>query len=229
MIAFCCLLGAACNREVQPAADAVAESEGASTGAAQDEEEFEDAQADDPDDAANTLEGEARQKVEQSMAASRLALDGERLQLDTRKAEVDAAAAELEARLQGIAALERRLDERIGAGETARQRKAQRIGVLAKLILSMPPQSAAAMVEKMSDEDAQALLLQMTQENERKASKLLAAMPGQRAAQLGQLYLDRDPKTLAAEPAKGAVEAAPAKDDDAEDAAVEADAEGDAP
>jgi flagellar motility protein MotE (MotC chaperone) len=238
MIALC-LVGAACNRGEESAADPVADGEAASTGEAEDDLEFDDEPEVDPELEAATPEGEARAKVEQAVAASRLALDGERLAIDTRKAEVDAAAAELETRLSKIAELEQRLDERIGVGETARLRKAQRIGVLAKLILSMPPQSAAAMVEKMSDEDAQLLLLQMTQENERKASKLLAAMPGERAAQLGQLYLDRDPKTLDVEPkpeAAKAVEAAapelvkaPAKVEDAEEAEPFEDAEGEAP
>lgn len=213
MIAMC-LCTAACNRaeEHAPASDAV-DAEGASTGDVEEDEagdelEFEDVAEAEADAPPASPEDQAKAKVEQAMAASRLALDAERLEVDTRKADLDSATAELDKRLATIADIERRLDERIGAGETARQRKAQRIGVLAKLILSMPPQSAAAMVEKMSDEDAQALVLQMSQENERKASKLLSAMPGERAAQLGQLYLDKDPKTLDAEPT--AKEEAPA-------------------
>lgn len=218
-----CLLGSACNREAEPTAAADAE---ANASSGEDALGFEEVDEEVEAVEASTPEAEARAKVEQAVAASRSALDAERLALDTRKAEVDAAMAELEARLGGIAELERRLDERIGAGETARQRKSQRIGVLAKLILSMPPQSAAAMVEKMSDEDAQALILQMSQENERKASKLLSAMPGERAAQLGQLYLDSDPKAVgarkgtadakAAAPAE-AVVGAPAGDEDEDD------------
>jgi flagellar motility protein MotE (MotC chaperone) len=221
-------MAAGCQGEAEQVEEAVAENEGASTGDAEDDLEFEEPAEVAGEAAEGAPQAEARERVEQSVAASRLTLEGERLELDTRKAEIDAAAAELEARLSGIAELERRLDERIGAGETARQRKAQRIGVLAKLILSMPPQSAATMVGKMSDEDAQALVLQMSRENERKASKLLSAMAGERAAQIGQLYLDRDPKALDVEPAKAEAKSQASAEAEAE---VEADPEleGDAP
>lgn len=138
----------------------------------------------------------ARAEVQARAIEQREQLEREQLKLDHRETELKATQAELEKRLNAIDALEKRLDERLGVGEVARRRRAKRLGELAKLIMNMTPQSAADMVGKMSIEDAQSLVLIMAQQNERKASKLLAALPGERAAALGQQYLDRDPQSL---------------------------------
>ena len=52
------------------------------------------------------------------------------------------------------------------------------------------------MVASLSDEDAQWILLTIARKSQRKAAKLMALMPTERAAQLSQLYLDLDPKAV---------------------------------
>lgn len=152
-----------------------------------------------------------------SLAAKQQTLEEESLRLAQQRAEFEATQAEFTKRLDEVRSLEKRLDERLGVGEKARQRREQRIAALAKLLLNMQPQSAADMVTKMPDQDAQELLLIMAHENERKASKLLSAMPGERAAVLGRLYIERDPKTLLTKPQAAPMAAAtrplPAPDD----------------
>lgn len=144
---------------------------------------------------------EAQAKVDEALLTRQHRLETETLTLAQERAEFEAMRAAFDKQMNEIQALEKRLDERIGVGEKARQRRMQRIGALAKLLLNMQPQNAADMVAKMSNEDAQELLLTMAQDSERKASKLLAAMSGERAAELGQLYIDRDPKASLVAPA----------------------------
>ena len=54
----------------------------------------------------------------------------------------------------------------------------------------MRPQAGANMLANMADEDAQGILLAISRDSDRKAAKILSLMPADRAAQLGQLYLD---------------------------------------
>ena len=81
-------------------------------------------------------------------------------------------------------------------GEVARQRRNERITALADLVASMTPQAGSDMVASLSDEDAQWILLTIARKSQRKAAKLMALMPTERAAQLSQLYLDLDPKAV---------------------------------
>lgn len=212
------LLAAACGQKHEEAPATVANA--AEAGAAPD---VEDASAEKPvedpfafdeepaaSDARPAVLAEVGKAIETSLSAKQLALEEESLRLAQQRAEFEATQAEFAKRLEEVRGLEKRLDERLGVGEKARQRREQRIAALAKLLLAMQPQNAADMVANMPDEDAQELLLIMAQENERKASKLLSAMPGERAAVLGRLYIERDPKMLLAKPKPGAAMDLPA-------------------
>ncbi|RMG99992.1 MAG: hypothetical protein D6705_01745 [Deltaproteobacteria bacterium] len=118
----------------------------------------------------------------------------EALALTEARAEVERARKELDARLAGIDALSAELDERLGVGAEARKRRLSRIQTLAGLLAGMTPQAGASIVANMTDEDAKDVLLALAKENQRKASKLMAAMPPERAASLGERYLSRDPE-----------------------------------
>lgn len=166
--------------------------------AADEEFEFEDPLDEKQDSAQVQAVREAQKKVTEDMTAVRSKMDARRIEIDKKKAAIDGTKAELDKRLESITSLEKRLQELLGEGEIATRRRAERIGLLSKLMLSMPPQAAATMVAGLTDEDAQEIVLAMSRENERKASKLLSAMEAERASQLGQLYLDRDPKALTA-------------------------------
>src|SRR5690606_25281067 len=98
---------------------------------------------------------EAQAKVDEALLTRQHRLETETLTLAQERAEFEAMRAAFDKQMNEIQALEKRLDERIGVGEKARQRRMQRIGALAKLLLNMQPQNAADMVAKMSNEDAQ--------------------------------------------------------------------------
>jgi len=140
----------------------------------------------------------ARQVITERYAKSQERLETERLALAKERSELELARRDFQTQLDTIATLEQRLETRLGQGEIARERRAARLRELSSLLLNMAPQNAADMVAQMPNEDAQELILMMAETNERKASKLLSAMPGDRAATLGQLYLDRDPKAFPA-------------------------------
>lgn len=124
------------------------------------------------------------------------ALDEREMSLATRSKAARSLEDELTARLDRIAALEKRLQDQVGVGEVARQRRNERITALADLVASMTPQAGSDMVASLSDEDAQWILLTIARKSQRKAAKLMALMPTERAAQLSQLYLDLDPKAV---------------------------------
>ncbi len=152
-----------------------------------------------------------RDDVPEELLAAESALDGDlrtqRAELDNRllatrteAAELARAQRELDARLASIGDLERRLDQRLGIGKVARERRQERLTALAALISTMPPQAGAEVVANMSDEDAQHLLLAVSRKSDRRAAKLMALMPPERAAALGQLYLDSDPESVTVDP-----------------------------
>lgn len=124
------------------------------------------------------------------------ALDEREMSLATRSKAAQSLEDELTARLDRIASLEKRLQDQVGVGEVARQRRNERITALADLVASMTPQAGSDMVASLSDEDAQWILLTIARKSQRKAAKLMALMPTERAAQLSQLYLDLDPKAV---------------------------------
>jgi flagellar motility protein MotE (MotC chaperone) len=159
--------------------------------------DFEDAFDDSGANVATVAEVEdAERDVLPRVAQARVRLDAQRLALDARKLEIEGAKAALQSELTKIDALEKRLDERLGIGEIAKTRRQQRIGRLAKMVVKMAPQSAAEMVAKMPLADAQDLLEAMAREDQRKASKLLSAMPTDRAAAIGRRIVDHDPDKL---------------------------------
>jgi len=181
-----------------------------------------DGEADDGTDA-DAFEGEtppaepeldaptAEAEIDAAIAAARAHAEEDQLALAREKNELDALARELDARLAGIEKLERRLDELVGVGKIAQERRRERIDVLANLLATMPPQAAATMLAQMSDVEAQELVLAVAQSDKRKAAKLIATMPAGRAAAIGQGYLRRDPKALGGEtaPAETPTSAAP--------------------
>jgi len=119
-------------------------------------------------------------------------LEDKKIALAQRSAELVSLQDELNHRLHNITELEARLQAQLGIGKAARARREERIASLAVLISTMPPQSGADLLAQMSDDDAQALLLAIALTSERKAAKVLAMMPSERAAQLGQIYLDNE-------------------------------------
>lgn len=201
-------LAGACGKKVESASPATASAAGEPTAsvdldtdgaaakapATDDEFEFDEVPETEAGGPTPPAFKEAQARIETALQNRRHQLEVDTLALAHAKAELQTTKAAFEAQMNEIQALEKRLDERLGLGEKARQRRAERIGALAKLLLNMQPQSAADMIAKMSNDDAQDLLLTMAQESERKASKLLSAMSGERAAELGQLYIDSDPK-----------------------------------
>ena len=156
-----------------------------------------DAPAAEPEIDAPTAEAE----IDAAIAAARAHAEEDQLALTREKNELDALARELDARLAGIDTLEKRLDELVGVGKIANERRRERIDVLANLLATMPPQAAATMLAQMSDVEAQELVLAVAQSDKRKAAKLIATMPAGRAAAIGQDYLRRDPKALGQAPA----------------------------
>jgi flagellar motility protein MotE (MotC chaperone) len=167
---------------------------------------------DDPDDASKDppeLEL-ARANVDAAIAASADRGETERVALAQQRNELTALQTELDARLAGVDKLEGRIDELLGAGKVAEDRRAERTDLLANLIASMSPQAAATVLAQMSDAEAQELLFAVAQSDKRRAAKLIATMPAGRAAAIGQRYLSRDPKAIgerlpsapAVEPAK---------------------------
>ena len=116
------------------------------------------------------------------------------LALAKRDSEIKKIDGELDTRLSNITQLEERLERLLGIGRAAQNRRSERVSALAELISSMPPQSGAEIMAKMSDIDAQAILLAIAQKSERKAAKILAMMPSERAAQLGQKYISVEKK-----------------------------------
>lgn len=149
----------------------------------------------DPGQRPPEVTGAERDIMERITQRSR-ALDERELSLATRSKSAETLEGELEARLARINALEKRLQDQVGVGEVARQRRDARIESLAELVASMTPQAGSDMVASLSDEDAQWILLAVARKSQRKAAKLMALMPTERAAQLSQLYLDLDPKAV---------------------------------
>jgi flagellar motility protein MotE (MotC chaperone) len=139
---------------------------------------------------------EARSGLEQDLVAAAALREEERLAIATGQQALARAKAELDARLAAVEALEQRIDRRLGVGRVARERRQERITALSRLVSTMPPQAAAEMIARMSDAEAQAILVAVGQASDRRAAKLLALMPAERAAALSQLYLDSDPEVV---------------------------------
>jgi flagellar motility protein MotE (MotC chaperone) len=191
------LLATACGRTADASIDAAGSEEsgeleaGEDTGGDGDDEQSPPAE---PEIDAPTAEAE----IDAAIASARAHAEEDRLALAQERAELDALTKELDGRLAGIEKLEQRLDELVGVGKVAEERRRERIDVLANLLATMPPAAAATMLAQMSDVEAQELVLAVAQGDKRKAAKLIATMPAPRAAAIGQGYLRRDPKALAA-------------------------------
>jgi flagellar motility protein MotE (MotC chaperone) len=156
-------------------------------------------------------------------------LDERELSLATRSRSAETLEGELESRLARINALEKRLQDQVGVGEVARQRRDARIESLAELVASMSPQAGSDMVASLSDEDAQWILLAVARKSQRKAAKLMALMPTERAAQLSQLYLDLDPRAVPEREKLSPLEEAAAPDGAASPPSARTDAQRPAP
>ncbi|TPV95482.1 MAG: hypothetical protein B7733_09525 [Myxococcales bacterium FL481] len=139
---------------------------------------------------------QAEAELLDDLNARRAAWHKRQLKVAERDAALGALESELETRMNSIAELERRLQTQLGIGKLAQERRDERVASLADLIATMPPQSGAEIVAQMSDRDAQWLILAIARKSDRKAAKLLASMPADRAAALGQLYLDTDPDSI---------------------------------
>lgn len=123
-------------------------------------------------------------------------LDARALALAKRNKRLEQLESEIDTRLGNIEHLEKRLQTQLGIGKVAHERRDERIAALSELVATMTPQAGADLVAKLGDRDAQWILMSIARKNQRKAAKLMAAMPSDRAAQLGQLYLDTDPKSV---------------------------------
>ena len=154
-----------------------------------------DAPEDERSDEPAELEA-AREKVDAAIAAAADRGEAERLAIAQQKNELTALQTELDARLAGVERLEGKIDELLGAGKVAEDRRRERTDLLATLIASMSPQSAATVLAQMSDAEAQDLLFAVAQSDKRRAAKLIATMPAGRAAAIGQRYLSKDPKAV---------------------------------
>lgn len=139
---------------------------------------------------------DAEAMVLEDLRGRREAWHKRQLEVAERDAALDALEGELSTRMNTISDLERRLSTQLGIGKQAQERRDERVGSLADLIATMPPQAGAEIVAQMSDKDAQWLLLAIARKSDRKAAKLMALMPPDRAAALGQLYIDTDPDSV---------------------------------
>lgn len=119
-------------------------------------------------------------------------LQEQNLELRRRDRALSSATKDLMSKLDQISALEDRLQRELGIGKARREYRGQRIKSLAALIMTMPPQSGARILSNMSEADAQDIVLGMAQKSERKAAKILAQMPPNKAADLGKRYLAAD-------------------------------------
>jgi flagellar motility protein MotE (MotC chaperone) len=161
-----------------------------------DDDALEDAEA---DSAAPTVDHElaaAKELVDAAIARASDRGELERLAIAQQRNELDQASAEVQARLTAIDTLEARVDEILGAGKVEREHRRERVDMLANLVATMSPTAAATMLAQMSDAQAQDLLFAVAQSDKRKAAKLIATMPAERAAAIGQRYLTKDPEAI---------------------------------
>ncbi len=194
------------------APDPAEPAEPGSSGGSPSEDDFEDGDAGSAEGIDDAAAAEALARVDAAMAAAKQRGEQERLAVAQQSNELTATSAELDARLASIAGLEGRIDELLGAGKVEREHRRERVDLLANLIATMSPQAAATMLAQMSDAQAQDLLFSVAQTDKRKAAKLIATMPPDRAAAIGQRYLTRDPakpETLTAAPTSPALQTEP--------------------
>lgn len=161
-----------------------------------DDDEFADDDAVDAQQAVDQEMAAAKEKVDAAIAKASDRGELERLAIAQQRNELDQAKAEVEARLGSVATLESRIDEILGAGKVEREHRRERVDMLANLVATMSPTAAATMLAQMSDAQAQDLLFAVAQNDKRKAAKLIATMPPDRAAAIGQRYLTRDPEAI---------------------------------
>lgn len=188
------LLISACSsgaRAGSPADEVVEESSGGAVVDGEDAlDDAEDGEAvDEPSDDERNA---AAAKVDAALDAAIARGEADRLAVAQQRNELAMVSTEIDARLTSIAGLEGRIDELLGAGKAERERRRERVDLLANLIATMSPQAAATMLAQMSDAQAQDLLFAVAQTDKRKAAKLIATMPPSRAAAIGQRYLTRD-------------------------------------
>jgi len=191
LVATACSAGARAGSSVDEVVD---ESSGA---APSDENDDDEAEANDDDgEAANEPTADERSaaaaKVDAALETAKSRGEADRLVIAQQRNELAVVSTEIDARLMSIAGLENRIDELLGAGKAERERRGERVDLLANLIATMSPQAAATMLAQMSDAQAQDLLFSVAQGDKRKAAKLIATMPPSRAAAIGQRYLTRD-------------------------------------
>ena len=135
---------------------------------------------------------QAEKQVKTTLQERARAMEERELELAKKDQDLRRIEATLSSQLEKIAALEDRLQRELGIGKASEDRRSERIASLAELIMTMPPQPGAEIMSNMSDIDAQDILLAIARKNGRKAAKVLAQMPAERAAGLGQLYLSSD-------------------------------------
>jgi flagellar motility protein MotE (MotC chaperone) len=116
-----------------------------------------------------------------------------KLDIAKREVELKRIESELQVRLDRINELENRLQRELGIGKAAEDRRYERVNEVAELIMTMPPQSGAEILSQMPNSDAEAIVLAISRKNGRKAAKVLAQMPPDRAAHLSAVYLEKDP------------------------------------
>jgi len=189
LVATACSAGARAGSAVDEVVDE-------SSGAALSDEHDDEAEASDDGEAANEPTDDERSaaaaKVDAALEAAKSRGEADRLAIAQQRNELAVVSTEIDARLTSIAGLESRIDELLGAGKAERERRRERVDLLANLIATMSPQAAATMLAQMSDAQAQDLLFSVAQGDKRKAAKLIATMPPSRAAAIGQRYLTRD-------------------------------------
>lgn len=191
-VATACSAGARAGSTVDELVD---ESSGAAPSDENDDEVGAEA-SDEDGEAANEPTTDERSaaaaKVDAALEAAKSRGEADRLAIAQQRNELSMVSSEIDARLTSIAGLESRIDELLGAGKAERERRRERVDLLANLIATMSPQAAATMLAQMSDAQAQDLLFSVAQTDKRKAAKLIATMPPSRAAAIGQRYLTRD-------------------------------------
>lgn len=237
------VMAAGCGSEARAALEADDEAAPAAAGESSDGTKVEALDEIDPDDPEliDALDAEgaqhavdadleaAKQLVDEAIAKASDRGELERLAIAQQRNELDQAKAEVDARLGSIDTLEARIDEILGAGKVEREHRRERVDMLANLVATMSPSAAATMLAQMSDAQAQDLLFAVAQNDKRKAAKLIATMPPDRAAAIGQRYLTKDPDALGDVTPAAPAAASPARDmprpPPAEPAAPPADAE----
>ena len=132
-------------------------------------------------------------------------LDAREVELDSEEQRLESLRREVEARFEELKALRKALDERIDEfRDELASRRNEQVVKLVKAMATMPPEAAGAVAVEMDEGVVVRVLDRM---KGRSVARILAAMPSDKAARVGQrlaLYRSGTKKEAAAKGGKGA-------------------------